>query len=109
LAKCIGGIFRNARVLRIKEEEQKQRELMWESRRLEEAERVRQAYEEKQRLEHLEKCISNWNKAEQIRAFMNAYEKMLDERGEPIDPESKEGKWIGWARGKADQLDPLIP
>jgi hypothetical protein len=107
LPKCIAGIFRHARVLRLEKEEQRQRELRWERQRIEEGERARKAYEERQRLEHLEKCISNWQKAAQIRAFMDAYEKMCGEKGESIAPESKEGKWIGWARGKADQLDPL--
>jgi hypothetical protein len=60
-------------------------------------------------LESLEKCISNWQKAEQIRRFMNAYEKMCEEKGESIDPESPNGEWITWARKKADQFDPLRP
>jgi hypothetical protein len=109
LPKCIGGIFRQARALRIEKEEQRQRELMWERRRVEEAERARKAYEERQRLEHLEKCISNWQKAEQIREFMDAYQKMCEEKGEPIDPESPKGEWIAWARAKADWFDALKP
>lgn len=109
LPKCIGGIFRNARVLRIEVEEHQQRELMWERRRVEEAERARKAYEERQRLEHLEKCISDWQKAEQIRAFMSAYQKMCEEKGDSIAPESPKGEWIAWARSRADGLDPMKP
>jgi hypothetical protein len=82
---------------------------MWERRRVEEAERARKAYEERQRLEHLEKCISDWQKAEQIRAFMSAYQKMCEEKGDSIAPESPKGEWIAWARSRADGLDPMKP
>jgi hypothetical protein len=108
LHKCVGGILRHARLLRIEEEKRRQRELEWEHQRLEEAERIRRAREEEDRLRNLEKCLSNWQKAEQIRAFVNAFEKMCVAKGVATTPENPKGQWITWARRKADGFDPLI-
>lgn len=109
LPKCFGGIFRNARALRIEKEIQRQRDLEWERRWAEEEERVRKINEEKERLKELEELMANWQKAQQIRAFMDAYEQMCNTNGEPTTPESTAGEWIAWARKKADWLDPLKP
>jgi flagellar motility protein MotE (MotC chaperone) len=109
LPKCIGGIFRNARALRIEKEAQEQRELERQRRRAEEAAQVRRNIEEKQRMQNLDDLISNWQKAQQIRTFMDAYEKVCEEQGVPVAPESKKGEWIMWARKKADRLGPLKP
>jgi hypothetical protein len=106
--RCIGGIFRHARYLRIEHEAQRQRELEWERERLEAAERARKAREEEEKLRNLETCIANWTKAQQIRTFVEAYEKMSASMGEPIGPESSRGQWIKWARQKADWYDPLV-
>ena len=51
----------------------------------------------------------SWQKAEQIRAFVAAYQRMCEENGEPTDPESPKGEWIRWARETADRFDPLRP
>ena len=109
LPQCIGGIFRHARLRRMEEEAEKQRELVWVRQRSEEAERAQKARAEQQRLENLEKCILSWQKAEQIRAFVAAYQRMCEENGEPTDPESPKGEWIRWARETADRFDPLRP
>jgi len=107
LPKLIGGILRNARSLRIEQEVRKQRELEWERQSRDEVERIRKTGEEQQRFENLVKCVNDWEKAEKIRTFVNAYQKMSEERGEPTTPESPRGQWLAWARRKADQLDPL--
>ncbi len=107
VTRCLGGIFRHARSLRIEKEEQRLRELEWERRRREEAERAQKAREEQQRLENLDECMANWQKAVQIRAFADAYQKMCEAKGEAIDPKSPKGEWLAWARRKADYFDPL--
>lgn len=106
LPKCIGGIFRHARLLRIEEEQREQRETAWERQRLEHEERIRKTKEE-ERLLNLEQCITNWHKAGQIQAFVDAFEKMCAEKGVPTTDDSPKGQWIAWARRKADWFDPL--
>ncbi|MGD0346285.1 MAG: hypothetical protein ABSA85_05980, partial [Terracidiphilus sp.] len=107
LPKCIGGIFRHARLNRIEDEKRKEREAEWERQRLEHVERERREREEQKRFENLEHCVSSWKRAKHIREFIEAYEFACEKKGESTDPESERGKWIQWAREKADWLDPL--
>jgi hypothetical protein len=108
IAPTSTSCFRHARLLRIEHEAQRQREFKWERERQEVAERARKAPEEEERVQNLERCIDNWAKAQQIRAFVDEYEKMSLGKEEPIGPESSRGQWIAWARRKADWFDPLI-
>ena len=108
LPQCIGGIFRHARLNRIEDEKRKEREAEWERQRLEREERERREREEQKRFENLEQCVSSWQRAKQIREFIEAYELACEKKGESTSPESEKGKWIQWARGKADWLDPLL-
>lgn len=108
LPLCVGGIYRHARLNRIEEERQKAREAEWERQRIEREERERKAREEQKRFENLEQCVSAWQKAKQIREFVDAYAEACQIRQVPTDPESEQGKWIEWARRKADWLDPFL-
>jgi hypothetical protein len=107
LPLCVGGILRNARLNRIEEERRKAREAEWERQRIEREEHARIEREEQKRFENLEKCMSGWHKANQIREFIDAYEQACLKKGESTNPETYRSKWIQWARKKADWLDPL--
>jgi len=107
LPKCIGGIFRHARLNRIEDGERKEREAERERQRLEREELARREREEQKRFENLEQCVASWQRAKQIREFIEAYKLACEKKGESTSPESEKGKWIQWARGKADWLDPL--
>jgi len=109
LGKCIGGLFHNARQMRADAEHWRLRRLEWERERLEAEERTRKALEEQEKLRKLEELTSNWLKAKNIRAFIDAFETACEAKGEQTDPGSNNGKWISWARKKADWIDPLIP
>ena len=79
----------------------------------EEQERIRREREERQRkeverLKELEQEAGNWRRAEQIRTYVAAAEaKQIQERG-TVDADSEFGRWLAWARHKADWIDPLI-
>jgi len=79
----------------------------------EEQERIRREREEKQRkeverLKGLEQEATNWRRAEQIRAYVAAAEaKQIQQRG-AVDAGGDFGRWLAWARHKADWIDPLI-
>lgn len=107
LPLCIGGIFRHARLKRIEDVQRKAQEAEWERQRFEHEERSRREREEQKRFENLELCVSSWQKEQQIREFIKAYELACERKDESTIPESERGKWIQWARGKADWLDPL--
>lgn len=55
----------------------------------------------------LEQFVSDWDKAQKIRTFIDILEQQIN----IVKDESKKGKilkWIEWSRNKADWLDPLI-
>jgi hypothetical protein len=108
LPPCLGALLRAARQLRIEEERRRQRQLEWERKEREREERRQRQQEEESRLKNLEECTANWHKATRIRAFVSAFEKACEAKGESVSPDSKHGQWIVWARGKANWFDPLV-
>jgi hypothetical protein len=107
LPLCIGGILRQARLHRLEDERKKAQAAEWERQRIEREERERKEREEQKRFESLEECASAWQRAQHIRHFICALEHACEAKGEQSGPETERGKWIQWARGKADWLDPL--
>lgn len=55
----------------------------------------------------LEQVVSDWDKSQKIKVFVESMEKSLCEVTDELRKE-KIMKWIEWARNKADWLDPLI-
>lgn len=55
----------------------------------------------------LEQAVSDWDKARKIRMFIESMENALVDISDVVKKE-KVVEWIGWARNKADWLDPLI-
>ena len=91
----------HARLSRLEEEKRKVQEAEWERQRIEREER-----DEQKRFENLELCVSGWRRAQGIRDFIQALERACVENGEPTGPDTERGKWIQWAHGKADSLEP---
>jgi hypothetical protein len=107
LPLCIGGIFRHARLNRMEDERLRALAAELERQRLEHEERARREREEQKRFENLEQCVLSWQRARHMREFIEAYEQACEKKGELTSPGSERGKWIQWAREKADWLDPL--
>ena len=105
--KCLGGIYRHGRANRIEAERRNAQEAEWARQRLEWEENERKQREEQKRFENLEQCVSGWKKAQGIREFIQAYEQACQKKGESTSPDTEHGKWMEWARRKADWLDPL--
>jgi hypothetical protein len=81
-----------------------------EAQRLEEQHR-RWAEEERIRREQerlLQEEVQQWRRAEEIRAYVSAVEVKAASSVTAVDSSSEVGRWIGWARSKADSLDPLV-
>lgn len=80
----------------------------WEEQERRRQEREKQVREEAERFKALEEETRNWRRAEEIRDYVAAVEvKSIGEHG-AIDPAGELGRWIKWARDKADWLDPLV-
>jgi hypothetical protein len=59
--------------------------------------------EEKSKIQNLERKVMSWMKSREIRAFIKT---AIKKRGS-YEPDSEFGKWVAWASGYADTLDPL--
>lgn len=96
-------------VARKREIEHRERQhQLWEEQARQRNEREKQKREEIERLKSLEEQTRDWRRAEEIRAYVIAVEaKAISERG-AIDPDGAFGRWIQWARHKADWIDPII-
>lgn len=79
--------------------EREREQIKWEEKRRKEA-------EEAENVRTLENYLTNWRKAQEIRAFVEAVrQKYADADG--IAPESELGQWLEWANAHANKTDPL--
>ncbi|MEJ7849361.1 MAG: hypothetical protein WKF92_14870 [Pyrinomonadaceae bacterium] len=68
---------------------------------------ARRREEEMQRRNDLERDASAWRKCEEIRAYLHAYGARLAEANNELDPAGEKARWLQWALGYADEIDPL--
>ena len=64
--------------------------------------------EEMEKIKKLEQEASEWRRAENIRAYVASVEAAPGAESAPIPAEGDLGRWIAWARSRADWLDPRI-
>ena len=94
------------RVRKAQRLEEQQREWAERARIRGEQERLRQ--EELENFRALEEEVRQWRRAEEIRVYVSAIEAKAMKGTAGIDSNSELGRWISWARSKADSLDPLV-
>jgi hypothetical protein len=87
------------------EAERREREWQEQTRRREEE--ARRIAEEKARVEDLDAKASAWRKSQLLREYVAAVEHASAQRFGQIDPDSELGRWLTWAKSRADQVDPL--
>lgn len=109
LNQCIGALMRKGRQLWVSAELAKQRELERQKKQKELAELAVQINEEEKRVQDLETWVASWSKAEQIRSFVSALERVWTEQGHDLSPDAPKGKRIIWMRRQADRVDPMLP
>jgi hypothetical protein len=69
---------------------------------------AKQIEEEEKKVRDLDSWVTNWGRAEQMRLFIAALEKVWKERGQDLSPESPKTQRIVWMKQQADRLDPLV-
>jgi len=72
--------------------------------RWEDEERRRRKYQE--RVERLKHNVGCWEEAQRIRAYLAAVREKAEARDGEVNPESSVARFLSWARGYADSLDP---
>lgn len=87
-------------------EESRVRRLKWEeeARRRQEAEHRR--YIDERRRATLDRHAEMWHKSQNIRTYLQACEQSIVAGEEVVASDSSEARWLRWARGYADRLDP---
>ena len=78
-----------------------------------EAEERRKALEQKRleedaKIRELDQEVTNWQKAQQTRAYLAALKEAVDQRMKSSEPNPKVDEWFAWANRYADKIDPLI-
>jgi len=101
----IVGLIRAAEHERLRKSE-------WERRERELEEERRRQQEEKERREHearlandLKSRVSDWQQARTIREFLALIEESARNRSVDVSHDSELGRWIDWARRRADKLE----
>jgi hypothetical protein len=73
-----------------------------------EAEIRQKRWDEQKRVEQLEKEVSQWLKSQQIRSYISYVHSEAIKKYGVIEQDSHLGKWILWAKRRADIIDPLV-
>lgn len=60
-------------------------------------------------MKDLETWVTNWKRAQEMREFISALERIWEQAGHDLSPHAEKGKRIGWMRQQADRLDPMLP
>jgi hypothetical protein len=94
--------------LKRQEEHRERRRRLWEEQERQRREREKRIANEIERLKALEETARNWKRAEGIRAYVAAVEEKAACEHGSIEVGSELGRWIAWARHKADWIDPLV-
>lgn len=106
IADFVAGLMRTAVALRRQEEERQQREANEQKREQERAQLQKDIQEEEKKLEQFNKWVDEWERAERLRRFINAYAEKSRSWSAEKQPRYKE--WIEWATRQADRIDPFV-
>jgi hypothetical protein len=98
-------LFAKATELRVRREMREEEHKRWEAARLRREARERRQQKELERLKKTEEWVSNWRRAEDLRAFASALEQSTSEDAESNVRTASE---VAWIRNAADWLDPLV-
>ena len=90
------------------EEHLERQRVLWEEQARQRREREEKQRKEMERLKALEEEAHNWKRAEDIRAYVATVETNVRREDGSIELNSELGKWIAWARHKADWIDPIL-
>ena len=109
LSRCVGALMREGRYLRIQADIFRKKEIE-QQKKQEELDRLAELIrEEEEKVKDLDRWVTNWVRAEQMRGFVAALEKSWTEQGHDLSPEAPKGQRIIWMRQQAERVDPTLP
>lgn len=69
---------------------------------------AQQIDEEEKKVRDLDSWVTNWGRADQMRQFIIALEKLWRDEGHDLSPDSQKGQRILWMKQQANRLDPMV-
>jgi hypothetical protein len=108
ISKCAGAILREARDRVIWAEKRRLEEIEERKNAQQRAALAEQIAEEEKKVKDLDSWVNSWERAQKMRDFISALQKMWKKEGHDISPESEKGQRIFWMKQQADRLDPLV-
>ena len=109
LSHCLGALMREARYYRIRAELAKQEEIERRKKAEELEELSKLIQEEEAKVKDLDRWVTAWVRADQIRNFVAALENVWAKAGHDVSSESEKGQRLAWMRKQAERLDPMVP
>lgn len=108
LNEVIIRMVKLAQRVQIENEEHARRTRELEERRQRHQLLVQRHRDEQAKIDKLHKEASEWQKSQQLRAYIEAVRQAALKKDGKIDPDSELDEWINWAHQQADRLDPLV-
>jgi len=107
LNSFIVGLIRAAEKEKIKRLEREQKEREWREQEEARRKKAEEIQQEKERVEQLLKETEAWQKAQQVRIYIEAVKQAAIQKNGSINTCSDLDNWLKWATQQADRLDPL--
>jgi uncharacterized membrane-anchored protein YjiN (DUF445 family) len=102
------GLVEAAAILRKRRLEAQERERQWAEEARRRIEREEQQRREQAFLDKLLGEAERWQKSQLIRSYIDAVRITAIQKDGVVSPASDLGKWLEWAKERADRLDPLL-
>ena len=109
LKTCVASLMHEGRASLMSAKLAEQRKLEREVKERERAVLAGQIAEEEKKVRDLDAWVTNWVRAQQIRDFVNALEKVWTQQGHDLAPGTPKGLRIVWMKEQADRVDPTLP
>jgi hypothetical protein len=109
LSKCVAALLQKGRARVLSAKLEAQREIERAAKERVRQELAKQIAEEEKKVKELETWAANWKRAQEMREFISALERIWDQAGHDLSPDAKKGQRIAWMRQQADRLDPMLP
>lgn len=108
LSKCVAALLWKGRARVLSAQLEAQREIERAAKEREMQELAKQIAEEEKKVKELETWVKNWKLSQEMREFISTLEKVWEQVGHDLSPDTQKGHRIAWMKQQADRLDPML-
>jgi hypothetical protein len=109
LSDCVGALLREGHSQSISAKNAAKQKLIAQAKERVRAELAQRIADEEKKVRDLDRWVSNWIRAQQMRDFIVALENVWTREGHDLSTETEKGQRITWMKHQADRLDPMLP